>query len=66
MMSRGWRSASSLKNETEPPPSELNLLLDRILEPSFPPPSENIPISIQTPKQGNKKRRWRKQHLGVR
>jgi hypothetical protein len=42
--------SSSLKNETDPPPFQSSLTLDHILEPSFPPPSENVPISNQTPK----------------
>jgi hypothetical protein len=50
----------SLKNETNPPPLESILPLDRIFEPCFPLPSENIPISIYTPKRGKKKSRQRK------
>jgi hypothetical protein len=55
---------SSLKNETDPPPSELSLTLDRILEPYFPLPSENVPINNQTHKQGKKKSHRRKRCLG--
>jgi hypothetical protein len=40
--------SSSLKNETDPPPFKSSLTLDHVLEPSFPPPSENVPISNQT------------------
>jgi hypothetical protein len=39
-----------LKNKTDPHPFESSLTLDRILEPYFPPPSENIHISSQMPK----------------
>jgi hypothetical protein len=55
--------SSSLKNEIDPPTSESSLILDRILEPSFPLPSENVPISNQTPKQGKKKGHQRNRRL---
>jgi hypothetical protein len=42
--------SSSLKNETDPPPLQSILTLDRVLEPSFPLPSENVSISNQKPK----------------
>jgi hypothetical protein len=58
--------SSSLKNETNPPLSKSSLPLDRVLEPYFPPPHANIPISIQMPKQGKKKRQRRKRCLGGR
>jgi hypothetical protein len=53
----------SLKNEIHPPPSETSITLDRVLEPSFPRPSENIPISNQMPKGGKKKSCWRERCL---
>jgi hypothetical protein len=40
----------SLKNETNLPPLESSLTMDRVLEPSFPLPSENIPINNYMPK----------------
>jgi hypothetical protein len=58
--------SSSLKNETDPPPLQSILTLDRVLEPSFPPPSENVSISNQKPKRGKKKSHWRKRCLGGR
>jgi hypothetical protein len=56
--------SSSLKNETDPPPLQSILTLDQVLEPSFPPPSENVSISNQKPKRGKKKSHWRKRCLG--
>jgi hypothetical protein len=55
--------SSSLKYETNPPPLESSFTLDQVLEPSFPPPSEDIPISNQTPKRGKKKSHRRKCRL---
>jgi hypothetical protein len=63
--------SSSLKNETDPPPIESSLLLDIVLEPSFPPPvsidplpsslsGEPIPISNQESNRVQKKSRWMK------
>jgi hypothetical protein len=43
--------SSLLKNETNPPPSESSLPLDQVIEPSFPPRTENIPICSQMPRQ---------------
>jgi hypothetical protein len=40
----------SLKNKTKPPPFESILTMDQILEPYFPPLSENIHISNRMPK----------------
>jgi hypothetical protein len=34
-----------LKHEIDPPPFQSSLTLDHILEPSFPPPSENVLLS---------------------
>jgi hypothetical protein len=42
--------SSLLKNEIDPPPLQSILMLDRVLEPCFPPPSENVSISNQQPK----------------
>jgi hypothetical protein len=56
----------SLKNETYPPLFKSSLTLDLILEPYFPPPSENVPINNQTPKRGKKKSLQRKLCLGGR
>jgi hypothetical protein len=53
-----------LKNETKPPPLQSILTLDRVIEPYFPPPSENVSIHKQEPKRGNKKICRRKRRLG--
>jgi hypothetical protein len=47
---RSFSLSRSLKNEIDPPPLQSILTLDQVLEPSFPPPSENVSISNQKPK----------------
>jgi hypothetical protein len=42
---------NSLKNEIDPPPLEPSLTLDLFIEPCFPLPSENVPISNHMPKR---------------
>jgi len=56
----------SLKHVTYPPPFKSSLTLGHVLETSFPPPTENVPIINQLPKWGKKKIRRRKQRLGGR